>query len=143
MLWLPRAGLGLALLLAAVFVLWRHDIVKQWPSFQPIYEALGLLSLPPGEGLALKNVHSELTFESGMMRLSVTGEIVNQTAKTANVPDLIAAAIGPESDVMQSWRIDAPAATVAPSGTVAFHSSINAPKGTVVNINLNFAERKE
>jgi hypothetical protein len=41
---------------------------------------------------------------------------------------------------MQSWQIDAPAAKVAPGEALPFTSAIRAPKGTVIEVNLNFIE---
>lgn len=43
---------------------------------------------------------------------------------------------------MQSWQIDAPAARVFADEAIKFRSILNAPKGTVAEINLVFIEPK-
>ncbi len=130
-------GLGLWL------VLDRQSISKQWPRLEHIYDNIGLHIYYPGEGLTLMNVRSELKYEDGMMRLVTDGIISNTTDNTQKIPDLMAGAVGPGGEITQSWQIDAPAATVAPHGETPFHSMINAPKETVVNVNLNFIEPKD
>lgn len=130
---------------AGLFVLWfifnRHNIAKDLAFLEPFYDMIGLHIYHTGEGLHIESVRSELVYEDGIMKLSVTGRINNTTKKTQQIPALRASAIASDGHVMQDWQIDAPAAKVAPGEEVPFHSSINSPKGTVVDINLNFIEK--
>jgi predicted Zn finger-like uncharacterized protein len=124
-------------------ILVRGSIVKIWPAMETVYDHVGLHVFYVGEGLNLTNVRSELRYEDGIMKLYVEGNIVNTTEKIQKIPNLNASAIGSDGENMQSWQIDAPAATLEPKGTLPFTSSINGPKGTVVNVNLNFIEPKD
>ena len=132
------AALMLALLLWVVFD--REDIARGWPVMTALYDTIGLHIYYAGEGLSFAEVHSELAYDSGIMKLAVTGKIKNKTGKVLTIPGIMAIALGPDGDVMQSWQIDAPAATLAPAAAVPFRSAINAPKGAVTNVNLNFIE---
>ena len=136
-------GAGAALIVACLF-LWlaidRRDIAESWPFMEGFYDRVGLHIFHAGEGLALVNVRSEMKFDSGTTQLTIEGEIHNKTDKPQSVPNILAAAIGPDGKVMQSWQIDAPAATLEPDQSVPFSSEIMAPQGTVVNINLHFIE---
>lgn len=131
-------------MIVACLMLWaaldRRDIAERWPVTEELYDRIGLHIYRAGEGLMLADVRSEMKFDSGTMQLTVEGQIHNKTDKPQSVPNILAAAIGPDGKIMQSWQIDAPAATLAPDQSVPFSSEILAPQGTVVNINLHFIE---
>jgi predicted Zn finger-like uncharacterized protein len=140
-LWISAGILGAALLLFVI--LGRQNIAKQWPSWGAIYNAVGLPIYQPGEGLTIENVHSELRYEDGRMMLKVEGQVRNGTKKMQVFPNIMASAAGSDGNITQSWQIDAPVARLAADETQPFHSSINAPNGTVVEVNLIFVEPKD
>lgn len=132
--------------LIALLLLWlivdRQNIVESEPFMASVYDTIGLHVYSPGEGLKLVDIRSELKYEDGIMRLIVEGKIVNVSDVVQTVPSMNAAAVGPDGDTLQNWQIDPPVSTLDPQGETAFQSGINAPKGTVVNVNLNFIEPK-
>lgn len=128
--------------IALVLVLYRQDIAKTWPQMNRFYDAVGLHIYRYGEGLSFQQVRSELRYDSGETQLAVEGKVHNATKNSQVIPDILATAIGSDGATMQSWQIDAPAAKVAPGADVPFHSAINAPSGTVAEINLSFVEPK-
>ena len=135
---------GLLLVVAALMLLFafdRKDIAERWPETEKLFDRVGLHIYHPGEGLSLRQVRSEMRFE-GETQLAVDGQVHNDTDKPQSIPPILAAAIGPDGKIMQSWQIDAPAAMVAPGGNVPFTSAIHAPQGTVTEINLHFVEPK-
>jgi len=105
-----------------------------------ILEYTGFKAQPVGAGLTLDQIRSERRFESGGMQLIVEGQVRNTSSETVTVPDIQARALGPDRSVIQSWRIEAPVATLPPGVSVPFHSSIVAPEGAVAEVNLNFIE---
>lgn len=136
------AGLVVCGLFVAWFVLNRENIVRKVAFLEPFYDAIGLHIFHTGEGLNIRNVRSELVYQDGIMKLMVDGKILNITKKTQEIPPLKVSAMGPDGQSMQDWQIDPPTAKVAPGEEVPFHSSINAPRGTVVDVNLNFIETR-
>jgi len=120
----------------------RDAIARQWPALESLYEKLGFEIYHVGDGLNIVEVRSEQRYEDGLMRLVVEGKIVNHTDQILKVPAIMAAAVGSDGGIMQSWQIDPPAARLAPAASQAFMSSIKSPQGTVVQINLNFVEPK-
>lgn len=144
--WSKYAAIAAVALLAFAAALWgvadRRNIALRWPAMTRIYDRLGLDSHQPGDGIDFRDVKSELVYDGGILRLTVEGVLVNTTGKEQKLPHILAAAIGPDGSAIQSWRIDAPAATLAPLATVTFRSAINAPRDGVVNVNLNFVGRK-
>lgn len=130
-----------------VFLIWmvedRQELGRRYSFLEPVYKALDLSIYYPGEELEFEEVRSELKYDSGLTKLVLTGKIINSTKKSQKVPDIVAEALGANGHVLQSWQIDAPKATLAPGEEVPFESTITAPKGNVVNVNLNFTEDKD
>lgn len=131
----------------AFIVLWlvfdRQHIARRWSFVEPLYNAANLTIYYPGDGLEFDQVRSELKYDSGITKLILAGKIKNTTQNNQKVPNIVAEALGPDGHVIQSWQIDAPKATLAAGEEAPFSSSMNAPKGAVVNVNLNFVEMKD
>jgi predicted Zn finger-like uncharacterized protein len=106
-------------------------------SFNHFFETAGIT---PSESLVLRNIRSERRFEDGGMHLIVEGEIHNESTESRPLTDIIVNALGPDKKVIQSWRISPPVETLSPGATAPFRSSIVTPEGTVVEVNLSFAE---
>ena len=134
--------------LAALFLIgsiWgRQSIVKTLPGLRGSYNAVGLSVLPEWEGLIFDEVKSELRYDSGTMRLFVEGAIRNASDERKNIPDIRARALAADQSVIQSWLIDAPAATIEPWGMVPFHTDVATPmERTIEDVYLEFTPRKE
>lgn len=140
-LWIATAALLAAVLIW--LILDRQNIAHRWTFMEPLYNAVDLYIYYPGDGLEFDQVRSELKFDSGITKLVLEGKIKNRTKKNQKVPNIIASALGPDGRIIQSWQIDAPKATLVPEEGASFASSINAPKGTVVNVTLNFVETSD
>jgi predicted Zn finger-like uncharacterized protein len=138
--WVVATLVVILALFLLVMALDRRDIASAFPVTESFYDRVGLHIYHSGEGLSLRDVRSEMRFEGGITKLVVEGVVFNDTKEPQPIPDILAAAIGPDSNIMQSWQIDAPAATVAPGEAVPFNSAINAPEGTVTQIHLHFIE---
>lgn len=129
------------LIILLILILCRQGIAGMWPRID-LYNAIGLHIAHSGEGLSLDNVRSELRYDSGIMKLVVEGKIHNGTPYIQEIPSINAVAIGADGKPIQSWQIDAPAPKLDPDETIAFQSTINAPQGTIDEINLSFIEIK-
>ncbi len=134
-----------AIVLGACFaMLWlvlaRRDIAQDHPWSERFYDRVGLHIYHVGEGLSLRQVRSETRFDGGILQLAVEGQVHNDTNKQQPIPDILAAAIGSDGKPMQSWQINAPAATVEPGESVSFNSEIHAPRSTTVEIRMHFIE---
>jgi predicted Zn finger-like uncharacterized protein len=136
------AAAFLALLLIGL-ILYRESIIHQWSFMEPLYDATGLSPNSVEDKLEFDQVRSELKYDDGITKLILNGKIKNKTKKSQNVPPIVATALGPDGHAIQSWQIDAPAARLGAGAEAPFASSINAPKGTVVNVIMNFAETKD
>lgn len=134
--------------LIAIFVfgsvLGRYSIVKAVPALRGSYNAVGLSVLPEWDGLIFDEVKSELKYDSGTMKLFVDGDVRNATEEIKKLPDIKAQALGPDKKVIQSWWVDAPAATIEPWGKVNFHTEVATPmERTIEDVYLEFVSRKD
>ncbi|MDD3288215.1 MAG: zinc-ribbon domain-containing protein [Alphaproteobacteria bacterium] len=135
---------GLVLTVALLWLLLdRNNIAKHVPSMERVYYAIGLPIPHPGDGLVLKNVHSERKFEDGHMQLVVVGEIYNESSSSRIVPELLAVAIGPDGSEIQRWQIKVPADKLTQSASAPFRSAIMSPSGLVVEVKLTFIETED
>lgn len=135
------AGLvGLLGYLILWFIVDRQDIVARWPTLESYYEDMGLHIQHLGEGLLVKDVRSELRYDGGAVALVIEGRIENQQAVPVLVPALKATPIGVDGSPIDSWVIEPPIPQLGEHKSVAFQTSIKAPKDTVSSVKLVFIE---
>lgn len=81
--------------------------------------------------LALVVTHKDRQpLESGNELLTLTGRVINPTAKEQAVPPLQAQLLDAHGRVVYSWMIDPPARSIPAGGSVAFNSAeVNVPSG--------------
>lgn len=132
---------GLLALAALVFLLGHEIIIKHWPEMQRAYILVGLASEPTADRLILKDIHSERRYMDGAMHLVVNGEVLSQAQKTQVVPTILVEALGPDGQLIQSWHIKPPKATLPAGKSLPFASAIISPEGTVTEVNLSFIEQ--
>jgi predicted Zn finger-like uncharacterized protein len=132
-----------AFLALASFVAWRF-IATAFPGSRVIYEAVGLSDHPEWAGLIFENAKSELKYDSGTMRLLIDGTIYNASGEKKTIPDIRARALGPDKAVIQSWWVEAPAATIEPGAKIPFHTESASPmEHTIEDVRLEFILRKD
>lgn len=125
-------------------VLARDAVVRAVPGLHGLYEFVGLHIKQTGEGLGFRDVHSELRYDSGVMRLYVDGKIYNSTDEVQLIPDILAKALGADHSVIQSWWIAPPKPTIPVGGELPFHTEINVTsQQTIVDLYLEFKEHEE
>ncbi|HEU0117566.1 MAG TPA: hypothetical protein VFR09_02935, partial [Alphaproteobacteria bacterium] len=125
------------------FIFDRDSIADRWPWTDKIYDLIHLSANHDhgGEGLAFEQMRSDLHYDGGAMKLTIQGFIHNKSVKVQEIPPILATAIGADGKTIESWQIDPPTANVAPGEDIPFVSTISAPGGTAVNVNLNFLEK--
>lgn len=139
------SGIALLLLILLAWLLFdRQNVVKNHPDLRPLYDGMGLGIPHTGQGLVFDKVSSELRYDSGAMKLSVDGVIHNTTDDIQSIPDIKADARGADQAVIQSWWVDAPAATIPAGGEVPFHTEIGATtQHTIEDVYLEFTPRED
>ena len=138
--------LGVILIIGSLLwpILDREPIVKAIPELRGFYNALHLYIKRSGEGLVFDQVQSDLRYDGGTMWLHIDGVIRNDTSELQLIPNIKARALGPDRHIIQSWWVEAPAATIDAGGQVPFHTQIAAPmQRTIESVYLEFYAQDE
>lgn len=115
----------------------REPLVHVWPPANLLFETVGMPVLPPGAGLVLQNPRSEQRQENGATVLVVEGQIVNNSNREQPVPRVRAIAMDSHQQSIQTWVIDASAASLQPGEIATFFSTQKDP-GPVAMLKLTF-----
>lgn len=138
--WLQTAILAL-LVIDAVIVGWRRDIVRVLPQTASFYALIGLpVNL---RGLVFDAVTTRAEQHEGVPILVVEGAIVNRTGAVADVPRLKLAVRNAAKQEIYSWTAASPRATLAPYQAVAFRTRLASPPPEVADVLVRFINRRD
>lgn len=130
--------MGVMLVVSMWLVLDRQSIAAKSPVMEGYYQKIGLKLAYVADGLNLKDVRSERVSSNGEIKLLVEGNVVNENEQSAEFPEIMATALGPDGAEMTKWKIPAPQETLKGGETVPFRSEIAVPEGPVAEVNLGF-----
>jgi predicted Zn finger-like uncharacterized protein len=132
----------LALLVVdAIIVGWRRDIVRLLPQTASFYALIGLpVNL---RGLVFDAVTTSTEQHEGVPILVVEGTIVNRTSAVAEVPPLKLAVRNAAKQEIYSWTASSPRATLAPYQAVAFRSRLASPPPEAADVLVRFINRRD
>jgi predicted Zn finger-like uncharacterized protein len=132
----------LALLVVdAIIVRWRGDIVRLLPQTASFYALIGLpVNL---RGLAFDAVTTSTEQHEGVPILVVQGAIVNRTSAVAGVPRLKLAVRNAAKQEIYSWTASSPRTTLAPYQAVAFRTRLASPPSEAADVLVRFINRRD
>ncbi len=132
----------LALLVVdAIIVGWRRDIVRLLPQTASFYALIGLsVNL---RGLVFDAVTTSTEQHEGVPILVVEGAIVNRTSAVAEVPRLKLAVRNAAKQEIYSWTASSPRATLAPYQAVAFRTRLASPPPEAADVLVRFINRRD
>jgi predicted Zn finger-like uncharacterized protein len=129
------------LVLDAIIVGWRRDIVRTLPQTATFYALLGLpVNL---RGLAFDAVTSSTEQHEGVPILVVEGAIVNRTGAVADVPRLKLVVRNAAKQEIYSWTAASPRSTLAPYQAVAFRTRLASPPPEAADVLVRFINRRD
>jgi predicted Zn finger-like uncharacterized protein len=138
--WLQTAILAL-LVVDAIIVGWRRDIVRALPQTASFYDLIGLsVNL---RGLVFDAVTTSTEQHEGVPILVVEGAIVNRTGTVAEVPRLKLAVRNAAKQEIYSWTAASPRATLAPYQAVAFRTRLASPPPGSADLLVRFINRRD
>lgn len=122
----------------------RNFVVQFMPGTASLYQSLKLDVKTANQlGLEIRNVQNKSVEENGIIRLTVTGEIVNITGEERPIPRIAIQLVDSEGQHVYSWQAKPKAETVGPWEKVEFSSSMNQPPAEAKHIKANLiAPRK-
>jgi predicted Zn finger-like uncharacterized protein len=135
------AWAALILLIGAIgwaTVQYRETIAGLWPQSASLYAAIGI---PANiRGITLTNISYKQEYEDGQPVLSVTGKVVNTSARDQPVPEIRVVLLDDAKHELYHWTFDAGIATLKPGGESAFVTRLSSPPPEARNLNVRFAE---
>lgn len=106
----------------------RNYLVQIWPATAKLYQMVKLdVKTTNKLGLEIKNLTTKSVLENGVVRLTVTGNIVNVTGHQQPIPRIAIQLVDSKGLHVYSWSTSSGSENVEPWGTVAFSSSMNQP----------------
>ena len=132
---------ALILLIGAVgwgTVHYRETIAAVWPQSASLYAVLGL---PVNvRGIALINIAYKQEYEDGQPVLSVTGKVVNVSARDQAVPEIRVVLLDDAKHELYHWTFDAGIPALKPGSESPFMTRLSSPPPEARNLNVRFAE---
>jgi predicted Zn finger-like uncharacterized protein len=136
-----QSGILALLIVDAILVGWRDDVVRILPQTASFYSMLGLpVNL---RGLALDSVATTTEQHEGVPILVVEGSVVNNTRKIVDVPRLKFVVRNAANEEIYSWTAVAPRATLPPGEAVSFRSRLASPPTDGRDVLVRFVTRHD
>jgi predicted Zn finger-like uncharacterized protein len=142
---LNSPGLSSAILtlivLIAVIVVWRKDIVRLVPQMASFYAAVGLpVNL---RGLSFENVTTAKEEQDGVPVLIVEGRIASAASRPVDVPRIRFAVRGSGGEELYSWTALPSRSILAPGETIDFRSRLASPPAEGREVLVRFFTRRD
>jgi predicted Zn finger-like uncharacterized protein len=136
-----QSGILALLIVDAILVGWRNDVVRLLPQTASFYSMLGLsVNL---RGLVLDDITTTTEQHEGVPILVVEGSVVNATRKIVDVPRLKFVVRNAANEEIYSWTAVAPRATLPPGDAVAFRSRLASPPTDGRDVLVRFVTRHD
>lgn len=120
----------------------RYEIVRAFPSMEPIYTVLGIKSRVTGEGLEFQNVTRREYEEDAVRYLEIKGFIVNKTKRTLDIPTIYAELLDKDAKLIQTQKAASVIPIITADGRVAFSFVVDRPSKLTKYIYLTFSDEK-
>jgi hypothetical protein len=136
-----QSGILALIIVDAVLVGWRSDVVRILPQTASFYSMLGLsVNL---RGLALDSVTTTTEQHEGVPILVVEGSVVNDSRKVIDVPRLKFVVRNSANEEVYSWTAVPPRATLPPGEAVSFRSRLASPPTDGRDVLVRFVTRHD
>lgn len=132
--------LGL-LIVDAMLIGWRTDVVRLLPQTASLYAAIGMpVNL---RGLSLDDLSTATEMHEGVPILVVRGKIINVTGAITEVPRLKLVVRDAARREIYSWTVAASAARLLPYQTTDFSSRLASPPAGSKDVMVRFLNRRD
>jgi predicted Zn finger-like uncharacterized protein len=136
--------LGLALFIAVVawaIVTYRQTIAELWPRTSSFYAAIGM---PVNvRGLAFQDVNYKYEYEEGQPVLSLTGKVVNVSARELPVPEIHVSISDLDKHELYHWNFEAGVSALKPGEAKDFVTRLNSPPQDARGVDIRFVQNNE
>jgi predicted Zn finger-like uncharacterized protein len=136
-----QSGVLALLLIDAILVGWRDDVVRIMPQTASFYSMMGLSVNVRGVGL--EDIATNTEQHEGVPVLVVEGNLVNTSRKIVDVPRLKFAVRNAAGEEIYSWTAVPPRATLPPGETASFRSRLASPPPEGHDVLVRFVTRHD
>jgi predicted Zn finger-like uncharacterized protein len=130
--------IALVALLGWAGVHYRQQIVTAWPQAASLYSKFGLPV--NARGIAFAEVAYRRASEGGQQVLSVSGKLVNVTAREQPVPELRVVLTDDDSRELYHWNFSAGVSTLRPGQKIGFLTRLTSPPAGARHLEVRFTE---
>ena len=116
----------------------RARIVEVWPPAGRLFMLFGIMPEPVGAGLEIRAVTSERASENGVAVLRITGEVVNISSVSRDVPSLVAVLRDARKRKVQQWTFKADETKLLPGEVSKFSTSVDNPPDEATDVDVEF-----
>lgn len=132
-----QIALAALIVVLAVMLLFRTDIVRQFPDLAGAYELLGLgVNIV---GLEFRDVHTLKSLRDGSEMLKVDARIVSVSDRAMPVPDVIVTLLDPQGQSIYEWSVRPQARDLEPGEVINFETQLTRPPAGAQGVRLTFA----
>jgi len=136
-----QSGVLALLIVDAILIGWRDDVVRVLPQTASLYSMLGLgVNL---RGLAFEDIKTTTEQHENVPILVVEGNIANESRKLADVPRLKFAVRNAAGEEIYSWTAVPPRTSLPPGEIVAFRSRLASPPVDAHDVLVRFVTRRD
>jgi predicted Zn finger-like uncharacterized protein len=116
----------------------RYGVVDTFPTAARLYDVLGVSINPVAPGLEIRDVKPSRRLKDGTSFLVIEGQILNRTGATQPVPALQVTLKDASGADIESWRIAADSAAIAPGDKTVFSTRKANPPSSARGISVVF-----
>lgn len=122
-------------------LVYRPELTQYWPQSASFYDTIGMK--PDIAALKFTTVNYRSTQEDGQPVLTVTGTLVNDSAKDMSVPRIRLALIDAGKREVYRWTVASAAPTLTPGQATHFTTKISSPPTNARHLELHFTQTSE
>jgi hypothetical protein len=136
-----QSGVLVLLIVDALLVGWRDEVVRVMPQTASFYSMLRLnVNL---RGMAFDGVGITAEQNDGVPTLVVDGNIINNGGKMEDMPRLKFVVRNASAQEVYSWTTAPPHPTLSPGEVIAFHSRLASPPVEAHDVLVRFVTRRD
>jgi len=131
------SALAVFLIILLALIVSKSAMLSAWPSSAAIYKVLGMEVELPGKGLVFDRVQAGVSHTDGGYEVVVSGQLINLTGDTMNIPAIEVQASTSEGEFLGSWVFMMDEHEIKGEGILSFEDSHVLQKEPQ-NIDLHF-----
>ncbi|MCD7061296.1 zinc-ribbon domain-containing protein [Pelagibacterium xiamenense] len=129
---------AMIILLGALVVTQRTEIVRAFPDLNSLYSAVGLGTNVIG--LEFGDINTLRTTRDGNSVLIVSAKITNTTNRVTFVPPVLVSLVGEDGEVIYEWGVTPQMRNILPGDVLPIDTQLTAPPEGIRTVRLSFVE---